>query len=292
MHCSRRRLLRRGLEFHVCSINKSAHGNLFNEASVLEVWVVRSISIFPLLPDPLWSGPVSFSSMSLIDFSKNYTCAIGSYEKKKKKKQAPLTKLLHNTYTHTHTYLLINVRIYVHMDLSRVNIVGTQFSSIWPIDRTLSGVTTMGQGEPGSNGNEGLLRIFQSSSITGTSPSDCLESYLGYSLEGFLLLCWDAVTIFYSPSRPTWACLYNCEYDYVLILVWVSVTFCVWVCFYVCMSESVYTHVNTCKFLCMSLVYPWVCLQVWLSILISKCECECLSWFVRDYMYLNLYAGV
>ena len=25
MHCSRRRLLRRGLEFHVCTINKSAH---------------------------------------------------------------------------------------------------------------------------------------------------------------------------------------------------------------------------------------------------------------------------
>ena len=25
VHCSRRRLLRRGLEFHVCTINKSAH---------------------------------------------------------------------------------------------------------------------------------------------------------------------------------------------------------------------------------------------------------------------------
>ena len=25
VHCSRRRLLRRGLEFHVCIINKSAH---------------------------------------------------------------------------------------------------------------------------------------------------------------------------------------------------------------------------------------------------------------------------
>ena len=34
VHCSRRRLLRRGLEFYVCTINKSAHtkmsGNLFN----------------------------------------------------------------------------------------------------------------------------------------------------------------------------------------------------------------------------------------------------------------------
>ena len=35
VHCSRRRLLRRGLEFQVCAINKSAHtkksGNLFND---------------------------------------------------------------------------------------------------------------------------------------------------------------------------------------------------------------------------------------------------------------------
>ena len=35
MGCSRRRLLRRGLEYHVCTINKSAHtkksGNLFND---------------------------------------------------------------------------------------------------------------------------------------------------------------------------------------------------------------------------------------------------------------------
>ena len=35
VHCSWRRLLRRGLEFHVCTINKSARtkksGNLFND---------------------------------------------------------------------------------------------------------------------------------------------------------------------------------------------------------------------------------------------------------------------
>ena len=49
--------------------------------------------------------------------------------------------------------------------------------SIWPIDRTLLGATTPGQSGPGSNGNKGVLRIPQSSSITGTSPSDCLVSY-------------------------------------------------------------------------------------------------------------------
>ena len=49
-----------------------------------------------------------------------------------------------------------------------------QFSSIWPIDRTLSGATTPGHSRPGINGNEGVLHIPQSSSIIGTLPSDCL----------------------------------------------------------------------------------------------------------------------
>ena len=35
-----------------------------------------------------------------------------------------------------------------------------------------------------SNGNEGVLHIPQSSSITETSPSDCLVSYPGHSLGG------------------------------------------------------------------------------------------------------------
>ena len=57
-------------------------------------------------------------------------------------------------------------------------------SSIWPIDRrTFSGATTPSQSGPGSNGNEGILQIPQSFSITGDSPSDCLISYPGHSLE-------------------------------------------------------------------------------------------------------------
>ena len=55
--------------------------------------------------------------------------------------------------------------------------MSTQFSSIWPLDRTLSGATSPSQSEPGSDGNEGVLRIPQSSSITGNSLSDCLVSY-------------------------------------------------------------------------------------------------------------------
>ena len=43
--------------------------------------------------------------------------------------------------------------------------ISTQFSFISPIDG------------PGSDGNEGAICIPQSSSITGTSTSDCLVSY-------------------------------------------------------------------------------------------------------------------
>ena len=44
----------------------------------------------------------------------------------------------------------------------------------------------MGQSGPGSDGNEGVLRIPQSSSTAGTSPSDCLVSYPGHLLGGGL----------------------------------------------------------------------------------------------------------
>ena len=40
----------------------------------------------------------------------------------------------------------------------------------------LSSATTPGQSGPGSNGHEGVLRIPQSSSITGTWPSNSLVS--------------------------------------------------------------------------------------------------------------------
>ena len=46
----------------------------------------------------------------------------------------------------------------------------------------LSGTTTPGQSGPESDGDKGVLRIPQSFSIAGTSPSDCLVSYLGHSL--------------------------------------------------------------------------------------------------------------
>ena len=56
-------------------------------------------------------------------------------------------------------------------------IKSTQFSFIWPIDKTLPGANAPSQSGLGSNSNEGVLRIPQSFSITGASPSDFLVSY-------------------------------------------------------------------------------------------------------------------
>ena len=79
--------------------------------------------------------------------------------------------------------------------------ISEQFSSIWPINRTLPGPTNPGQS--GRGNDEGVLRIPQSSNITGTPSSDCSVSYTGHSFGsgGVLLLCRKAVDVFYSPSR-------------------------------------------------------------------------------------------
>ena len=60
--------------------------------------------------------------------------------------------------------------------------MSAQFSSIRSIDWSLSGVSSLGLRGPGNGGNKGVLRISQSVSIGGASPSDCLVSYPGPSL--------------------------------------------------------------------------------------------------------------
>ena len=86
-------------------------------------------------------------------------------------------------------------------------------SSIWPIGRTLSGATTPGQSWPGSDGNEVIIRIPKSSIISGDLPSDCVVSYSEHSLErGVLILCREAVAVFYNTSRLRSLCLYVREW--------------------------------------------------------------------------------
>ena len=82
-------------------------------------------------------------------------------------------------------YLMPNPFLYISTVLFQIIqfSISTQFSSLWPIDRALSGAITPSQSESGSDGNKGVLCIFQRSSITGASSSDCSVLYLGYPLE-------------------------------------------------------------------------------------------------------------
>ena len=59
------------------------------------------------------------------------------------------------------------------------------------------------QSGPESSGNEGVLCIPQSLSIIGTSPSDCLVSYLGYSLQGSYSSA--KLQLVYSTPPAVWA---------------------------------------------------------------------------------------
>ena len=77
--------------------------------------------------------------------------------------------------------------------------ISTKFSSIWPIEKTLSDATTLVQSETLSDGNERVLCILQS--ITWASPSDCLVSLPGHSLITVLLYCKDVVSVFNTASR-------------------------------------------------------------------------------------------
>ena len=82
-------------------------------------------------------------------------------------------------------------------------------SSIRLIDRALSGAIILGHSGPGSGGNEGVLRVPQSSNITGTSPSDCLVSYPGYSL-GVGSYPSSEVQLVYSTAITDWEIIYLC----------------------------------------------------------------------------------
>ena len=65
-----------------------------------------------------------------------------------------------------------------------------------------------------TDGNEGVLRIPQSSSIAGTSPSDCLVSYPGHSAEKHSV---------HSTAPADWAM--NVGIKYPLYFVYISTFF-------------------------------------------------------------------
>ena len=79
-HCSRRRLLRRWLKFHVCTINKSAHtkksGNLFNDPGIKYIWfgfvwfgfMIISTVVGYLMPNPLYTYILNISDFVGLGF--------------------------------------------------------------------------------------------------------------------------------------------------------------------------------------------------------------------------------
>ena len=77
--------------------------------------------------------------------------------------------------------------------------ISTLFSSIWPIDITLSDTTIPDKNGAGSDFNKGVpLKLC----ITRASPTDCLVSYQDTLWDGWVLpLCRDAVGVFYGPSQ-------------------------------------------------------------------------------------------
>ena len=79
-----------------------------------------------------------------------------------------------------HTFNWFQLLLYNNHNLTCVICLHT-VCFIWPIDRTLSGATTLGQSGPGSNGNDGVLHIPQISKA-GASPSVCFMLYLGHLL--------------------------------------------------------------------------------------------------------------
>ena len=69
--------------------------------------------------------------------------------------------------------------------------------SIWPIDKTLSGGTTLAESEPGSNDNEEVFHISKAES----TPLDCLMLYPVHSLQGPTYL--QRSSLFVLQSQPT-----------------------------------------------------------------------------------------
>ena len=98
------------------------------------------------------------------------------------------------------------------IQLSQTILIQTiQCSSMRPIDMTLSGATTLGQSGPGSDSNEELLRIPKRSSSYWNLTINLFCVLIRILVRRVLLLCIDAVGVFYNPSRPGNAYVSKCN---------------------------------------------------------------------------------
>ena len=141
------------------------------------------------------------------------------------------------------------------------------------MDRALLGATIPGQSGPGSDGNKGLLCIPLSSSITWTSPSDCLVSYPGHSfLSGGGLNSLQRSCRCIPQPRPTGQnmCVYICMHISVCVCVCVYFSMCVCVCF----SVSACVYVLVYVFISVS-VYLYIHVRQSVCVCVCVCVCEC-----------------
>ena len=113
--------------------------------------------------------------------------------------------------------------------------ISTNYSSVWPIDKTLSGTTSPGQSGLSSDGNKGILHTSKSSSVTETSPSDCLVPYLQNALEGskrFSQCILQLQTTGRHRDKSNCQYLYNTLYMniyiYIYIYIYMREHFCCW----------------------------------------------------------------
>ena len=121
-----------------------------------------------------------------------------------------------------HSLIVKNISISSYSIYSNSSVLN---NSIKSINWTLSGATTPGQSGPGNDGNEGVLRIPQSSSITGTSPSDYFVTYPGHSLKEFYPSA--EVQLVYSTAPADWAKIVHDQTQH--IYVYICVCVCVWI---------------------------------------------------------------
>ena len=90
-------------------------------------------------------------------------------------------------------YTLLNVKTVLFQAIQFS--ISTQFSSIWPIYKPLSGTTTLGQSGPGSDGNERVLSILQSRNAVGvfycsSRLGNAIVSFKIVSVENFFKKFW------------------------------------------------------------------------------------------------------
>ena len=83
--------------------------------------------------------------------------------------------MLSNTNNSSQHYSFVCTQLNIFKDSKGLH------SSIWPIDGTLTAITTPGQCNPANSDNGGILRI-QKSSRTGASPAVGFVSYPGHLL--------------------------------------------------------------------------------------------------------------